>query len=63
MLVSVIVCLRSTYDEGTNMDVEDKITKIERVSVRVTVLVLLLLGLVAVLVEAIKFIAHQIGWM
>jgi len=45
------------------MEIEDKITKIERVSVRVTVLVLLLLGLVAVLVEAFKFVAHQLGWM
>ena len=43
------------------MDVEDKITKIERVSVRVTVLVLLLLGLLAVLVEAFKFVRHQLS--
>jgi hypothetical protein len=46
------------------MDVEQKITKIEVISVRIRVLALLILGLVAVflysLFELTKFVSHQL---
>lgn len=47
------------------MEIEEGISKIERVSVRLALLIILVLGLLAVLcyasVELVKFISHQLG--